>query len=255
MHRGRSEATPRRKGGCHALRSHLPHPGSGGALRRPGPLSGSRQSGYERLLGAARLRRHRWTQPERRAGLGPGRGPVRDAVGQSRRSRPRSYLPNDHLWRFSGPDGDHPVGLVAGADGFLYGVTARGGTPTNIDCAFVGGCGTFFRMTATGVVTVLHNFNSGQDDGSWPNAGIVQGSDGAFYGTTLQGGGYGSAYRISATGSFTLLHRFAVADGINPEGGLIQARTATSTVSRTSTGRTAAGPSSVSIAQGISRSS
>ena len=124
---------------------------------------------------------------------------------------------------FSGPDGDHPLGLVAGTDGFLYGVTARGGTPTNIDCAFVGGCGTFFRMTATGVVTVLHNFNSGQDDGSWPNAGIVQGSDGAFYGTTLQGGGYGSAYRISATGGFALLHRFTVADGINPEGGLIQA--------------------------------
>lgn len=27
---------------------------------------------------------------------------------------------------FSGPDGDHPLGLVAGSDGFLYGVTARG---------------------------------------------------------------------------------------------------------------------------------
>jgi uncharacterized repeat protein (TIGR03803 family) len=124
---------------------------------------------------------------------------------------------------FSGPDGDHPVGLQAPTDGFLYGVTARGGTATNIDCAFVGGCGTFFRMSATGAVTVLHSFNSGQNDGSWPNAGIVQGSDGAFYGTTLQGGGYGSAYRIDAAGNFTLLHRFTVADGINPEGGLTRA--------------------------------
>src|SRR6266540_3936430 len=56
-----------------------------------------------------------------------------------------------------------------------------------------------------------------------PTPESSKGSTGAFYGTTLQGGGYGSAYRISATGSFTLLHRFTVADGINPEGGLIQA--------------------------------
>jgi hypothetical protein len=83
---GRSQSTPRRKGGSHALRSDLPCLPSGGSRRCPGRPSDPRWSGHERLLGAARVHRRRgWTQPERRAGLGAGRVPLRDAVGQPRR--------------------------------------------------------------------------------------------------------------------------------------------------------------------------
>jgi len=45
--------------------------------------------------------------------------------------------------------------------------------------------GTVFKMDASGTVTVLHFFDG--TDGTYPSAGLVQGSDGAFYGTTAQG--------------------------------------------------------------------
>jgi uncharacterized repeat protein (TIGR03803 family) len=132
--------------------------------------------------------------------------------------------------RFTGPDGLAPVGLVQGSDGLFYGATSGGGTPVGSYCVFLGGCGTFFRMDASGHVTVLYSFEAGFFDGSRPNGGIVQGPDGWFYGTTFQGGlefttiaGLGIAYRISPSGTFQLLHRFTRAEGINPTGGLIRA--------------------------------
>jgi uncharacterized repeat protein (TIGR03803 family) len=131
--------------------------------------------------------------------------------------------------RFTGPDGDGPTGLIEASDGFFYGTTVRGGTPTNANCTFMGGCGTFFRMDGSGNLTVLHSFNWGTDDGNWPNGGIVEGADGNFYGTTFQGGdgqeygGFGIAYRIGRSGTYTLLHKFSRPEGINPNGGLIQA--------------------------------
>ena len=46
------------------------------------------------------------------------------------------------------------------------------------------GNGTVFRISATGALTTLYSFTGGNDGGS-PDAGLVQGSDGNFYGTTL----------------------------------------------------------------------
>ena len=40
-----------------------------------------------------------------------------------------------------------------------------------------------FKITATGKLTVLHNIN-GTTDGDNPEAGLVQATDGNFYGTT-----------------------------------------------------------------------
>src|SRR6266508_4318194 len=126
---------------------------------------------------------------------------------------------------FSGPDGDHPVGLVAGADGFLYGVTARGGTPTNIDCAFVGGCGTVFRLDRAGNLTVVHGFAFG--DGYQPKARLLQAADGFLYGTTEGGGpvGNGVVFRVALGGTgFSIMHAFDQwgSDGSRPATGLIQ---------------------------------
>src|SRR2546425_333400 len=87
------------------------------------------------------------------------------------------------LYSFSGPDGSFPFGgLVEGSDGNFYGTTSQGGT--NIYCT--DGCGTVFRISPSGSLTTLYSFNSG--DGKSPYAGLVQGSDGNFYGTTYEGG-------------------------------------------------------------------
>jgi uncharacterized repeat protein (TIGR03803 family) len=124
------------------------------------------------------------------------------------------------LHSFSGSPGDGalPVGgLVQGSDGNFYGTTSSGG-------AFFQG--TVFRMTPSGAVTVLHSFNSFLGGGAVPIAGLVEGSDGNFYGTTVLGGAHfkGSVFKIDATGSLTTLHSFSgsPSEGVNPVAALIQ---------------------------------
>lgn len=100
--------------------------------------------------------------------------------------------------------------LVLGTDGNFYGTTAAGGAAN---------WGTVFKMTPAGVVTILHSFGDGSvtNDGLFPQAGLVEGTDGNFYGTTSCGGstinpssidGYGTIFRITPTGSVTILHNF-----------------------------------------------
>src|SRR5438552_4823758 len=62
-------------------------------------------------------------------------------------------------------------------------------------------------------------------NGQYPLAGLIQGRDGSFYGTTGYGGasGYGTVFRVDAAGTVTTLHSFAGSDGRNPVAGLIQA--------------------------------
>jgi uncharacterized repeat protein (TIGR03803 family) len=127
------------------------------------------------------------------------------------------------LYSFSGVDGANPcAGLVQGTDGNFYGTTEYGGS-TN--CPY--GCGTVLRITPSGSLTNLYSFGGG--DGAYPIAVPIQGSDGNFYGTTVDGGastncsgGCGTVFRITAGGSLTNLHTFGWADGAHPEGGLVQ---------------------------------
>jgi hypothetical protein len=85
---------------------------------------------------------------------------------------------------------DIVTGLVLASDGNSYGTTAVGGSGacSMFQGTSVMGCGTFFKMTPSGVPTVLHTFQ-GLADGSFPATGLAQAPDGSFYGTT----GYGSA--------------------------------------------------------------
>jgi len=66
-------------------------------------------------------------------------------------------------------------------------------------------------MTLTGEMTTLYTFctRPGCPDGGGPN-GIVQASDGNFYGTTSGGGGgySGSLYRLTPSGALSVLHTF-----------------------------------------------
>ena len=125
-----------------------------------------------------------------------------------------------NLYSFSGYPGDGGwpnAGLVQGGDGNFYGTTTLGGT-TN--------AGTVFRVGPSGGYTNLYTFNGYPGDGASPYGGLVQGSDGNFYGTTLAGGTYnaGTVFRISAGGSYTTIYSFSgyPNDGEDPYGGLVQ---------------------------------
>ena len=106
-------------------------------------------------------------------------------------------------------DGSQPVaGLVKGSDGNFYGTTQRGGT----NAIGSGGLGTVFRISPGGSYTNLYSFPGYAGDGYFPQAGLVQGSDGNFYGTTYGGGtnGYGIVFRISPDGKEETVCTFVV---------------------------------------------
>jgi uncharacterized repeat protein (TIGR03803 family) len=125
------------------------------------------------------------------------------------------------LYSFTGgADGGVPqAAVIQGIDRNFYGTTSGGGAS---------GQGAVFRITSTGVETVLHSFAGGASDGSHPYAALIQGGDGSFYGTTRDGGAssQGTVFKITPTGVETLLYSFAggfvgVADGGDPSTALI----------------------------------
>jgi uncharacterized repeat protein (TIGR03803 family) len=99
-------------------------------------------------------------------------------------------------------DGQNANGLIQGSDGNFYGTTAGGGLEYG-ECTFGNyGCGTVFKITPTGVETVLHYFTDnsiGIADGAYPTAGLIEGSDGNLYGTTQTGGAYyaGTVFKMT----------------------------------------------------------
>jgi uncharacterized repeat protein (TIGR03803 family) len=129
------------------------------------------------------------------------------------------------LTSFDGSDASTPVGIVQGTDGNFYGTTTGGGANGN---------GTIFEMTPAGTLTTLHSFNNGNEGSVAPN-GLIQGTDGKFYGTTYGGGtgtnctlilGCGTVFSIVPEGSLTTLYNFcsqaSCADGFAPAAALIQ---------------------------------
>src|SRR5579862_10019393 len=71
-------------------------------------------------------------------------------------------------------------------------------------------------------LTTLDSF-AGRD-GAQPYAGLVQGSDGNFYGTTYYGGAndQGTVFKITPSGTLTTLYNFGGSDGALPYAGLVQ---------------------------------
>jgi uncharacterized repeat protein (TIGR03803 family) len=92
-------------------------------------------------------------------------------------------------------------------------------------------CCALFAATAIStpaqVFTTLANF--GGSNGSNPFAGLVQGFDGNFYGTTYYGGANnsGTVFKITLAGKLITLYRFCAqsgcADGAHPSASLVQA--------------------------------
>jgi uncharacterized repeat protein (TIGR03803 family) len=134
------------------------------------------------------------------------------------------------LRSFDGADGYEPTAaLVQATLGDLYGTTAYGGpTKCATNSSYVG-CGTIFRISPTRELTTLYNFctQNGCPDGQFPFGGLVQATDGNFYGTTFGGGanGAGTVFKITPGGMLTTLHSFAgyPTDGGNPLAALVQA--------------------------------
>jgi uncharacterized repeat protein (TIGR03803 family)/VCBS repeat-containing protein len=120
------------------------------------------------------------------------------------------------LHSFSYSDGAFPdAALLQAADGTFYGTTSYGGAS---------GYGTVFKMNAAGtLLTPLHSFSL--SDGAYPQASLIQASDGSFYGTTSSGGtsGQGTIFKIAAAGTLETVYSFSGSDGASPMGALIQA--------------------------------
>jgi uncharacterized repeat protein (TIGR03803 family) len=122
------------------------------------------------------------------------------------------------VYAFTGTtDGASPyAGLLRASDGSFYGTSAGGG---------VSGAGTIFRVWTDGTFAVVYAF-TGADDGGSPYAGLVQGSDGNFYGTTYAGGssGAGTIFQLTPTGVLTVRYSFTGgADGAYPYAGVVMA--------------------------------
>lgn len=132
------------------------------------------------------------------------------------------------LHTFGGADGSGPTGGTVQAKGssYIYGTTAWGGKYNQ---------GTVFRIDRAGNLTTIHSFCSANcADGSQPS-GLIQATDGNFYGTTQYGGfpvcssffrGCGTIYKITPTGVLTTLYTFCTqANCLDGEvsAGLVQA--------------------------------
>ncbi|HLI49626.1 MAG TPA: choice-of-anchor tandem repeat GloVer-containing protein [Chthonomonas sp.] len=133
------------------------------------------------------------------------------------------------LHNFNSQDGVYPyfAGVIQGRDGALYGTTAGGGAHDS---------GVVYKLNPDGSnFQVIHSFSAPYDmngdnsDGSHPRAGVIQGSDGALYGTTEFGGAlnYGVVFKLNTDGSnFQMLHSFTYGyyEGAFPYGGVIQGK-------------------------------
>jgi uncharacterized repeat protein (TIGR03803 family) len=118
-------------------------------------------------------------------------------------------------------DMSYPNQLFQASNGTLFGTSQQGGdfnSPTvcNPDPEGASGCGVLFKFAPNGAFTQLYAFRA-LKDGGYPLAGVVEGSDGALYGTTSTAGanGQGTIYRWSDAGLETL-YSFGGADGSSP---------------------------------------
>lgn len=127
-------------------------------------------------------------------------------------------------------DGDSPTAaLIEGTDHNFYGTTLIGGRQ---------GGGTIFKITPAGKLITLYSFCALDkcSDGESPHGGLVQASNGNFYGTTTIGGsailgrcdaGCGTVFELTSPGTLTTLYTFCsranCIDGWEPVGGLVQA--------------------------------
>jgi uncharacterized repeat protein (TIGR03803 family) len=111
-----------------------------------------------------------------------------------------------------------------GHDGNLYSTTPAGGTL----CSF---CGVVFKITPSGTLTHVFDFNYPNGAGYTAFSGLTAGTDGNFYGTTAAGGSFnfGTVFKISASGNLTNLYDFGTCkypckEGVYPKAPPVEGR-------------------------------
>lgn len=120
------------------------------------------------------------------------------------------------LYSFGSVTGDPAAGfsrLVESDGGAFYGVSLSGGTNND---------GAVFKITAEGILTLVHSFTTGGSDGFHPS-GLLKGSDGNFYGVTIGGGpnNTGVVYKLTPAGVETIVYAFDPSfGGSHPDGNL-----------------------------------
>lgn len=134
------------------------------------------------------------------------------------------------LHSFIGSDGKFPYApLLQAADGSFYGTASEGGIIIKSECP--SGCGTIFKLTSTGAfLGVLHFFcpfdQQSCPDGADPFAGLVQATDGNFYGTTAEGGpnNSGVIFKFTPGVPLTTLYSFCTCccGGAYPSSAMVQ---------------------------------
>ncbi|HEV2177800.1 MAG TPA: choice-of-anchor tandem repeat GloVer-containing protein [Terriglobia bacterium] len=138
---------------------------------------------------------------------------------------PQGALTTLHSFTGTGAEGWGPGGtLIEATDGNFYGTTGGGGSSQS--CAPFS-CGTVFKITPQGTFTTLTSLTFPV---GWGPSGLVQGTDGNFYGTGANGGGpgnYGTVFEITPEGVLTRLHSFNNSGGDTPVAGLVQATNGT----------------------------
>jgi uncharacterized repeat protein (TIGR03803 family) len=139
-------------------------------------------------------------------------------------------------------NGSNPITMTAdGTFSFPTPVPYGGGYAVSVGtqpvaqrCTVTSGAGSNLRAPFSGVAiacgaataSVLYAFTDTPDPSS-PYAGLIQGSDGNFYGTAQYGGtaGDGAIYKVTPAGVETVLYSFTGgADGMNPSNALTQGR-------------------------------
>ena len=104
-------------------------------------------------------------------------GNVTGTCGTVFKVTPTGALTTLHIFNYT--DGGNPgVPPIQASDGNLYGTTSTGGTT---------GAGTVYKITSTGTLTTVHNLDPKNGDGAFPE-GLVQHTNGTFYGPTVRGG-------------------------------------------------------------------
>lgn len=135
------------------------------------------------------------------------------------------------------------AGLLLGSDGYLYGTTSFGAVSLVANTT-----GTVYRIKPDGSgFAIVYNFTPWSEqnqisgpinvDGAYPDASLIEGTDGFLYGVTRSGGpnGTGAVFKLLKDGtSFKVLHTFGVItseknaavttnlDGVSPTGTLVQ---------------------------------
>ena len=126
------------------------------------------------------------------------------------------------LYSFQFPEWGPSSGLIQANNGNFYGTTAWGGGSSN--CYATNGCGTVYEITPEGTTTTLYSFS----EPAGVLSGVIQASDGNFYGTTFYGGdesctsGCGTIFQLTPEGALTTLTSFA-GTNLSAPGGLVQA--------------------------------